>query len=285
MNTINDYCLHILRASTLEDKLIPPPKNLVNTVEPSLSFPNKPSRPPNLEFSDKKQKIPRLEHLNTAINRALTLHHFANHELMAIELFAYALLKFQTLPETNKREFLKTITEEQKHLRLYIKRMNELGLDFGDKPVNYIFWKYTPMMQTPETFSAIMSLSFEGANLDYSILYQHCFESFGDEQSGSIMEVIYRDEIKHVKRGLDILRASKPEGVTDWFYYSSLLSYPFTPRRAKGYIYVPMSREKAGLDDSFITNLAQYTDEFSNRKPEIIPQRILEAMKEKGVVF
>ncbi|MEM7181010.1 MAG: DUF455 family protein [Spirochaetota bacterium] len=274
MKTIQDYCLHLLMASKLEDKLFPPPLGLRNDSKTFYSLPQKPTREPKLEFSDKKHKIPRLEHLNQASNRGITLHHFANHELMAIELFAYFLLKFPHIDEAYKRETLKTIAEEQKHLKLYIKRMQELGVGFGDRPLNYIFWKYIPAMQTPASFAAILAISFEGANLDYSQIYRETFSYYSDTKSAKIMEVIYRDELKHVRRGVKIFHKDKPKHLSDWVHYHNLVSYPFTPRRAKAYFYFPSSREKVGLDKEFTNRLATYEDEFSNRKPEQIPPEI-----------
>ena len=261
MKTLQDYCLHLLTASKLEDKLLSPPPDLVNDSKTLSSLPQKPAREKKLEFSDKKHKIPRLEHLNQTNQRGITLHHFANHELMAIELFAYFLLKFPHIEEQFKRDTLKTIAEEQKHLKLYIKRMQELGVDFGDRPLNYIFWKYIPAMQTPASFAAILAISFEGANLDYS--------------------QIYRDELKHVHRGVKIFHQDKPNHLSDWEHYHNLVRYPFTPRRAKAYFYFPESRLKVGLDKDFANRLESYEDEFSNRKPEQIPIEILQKLKNR----
>ncbi|MCB1156184.1 MAG: DUF455 family protein [Leptospiraceae bacterium] len=275
MKTINEYCLHLLSSPSLKEKLLPAGEELLD-IKSNVVVPEKPGREKKLSFSDKKMKIPRLEHLKQADLRAITLHHFANHELMAIELFAYALLKFQDIPELNRREMLKTIADEQKHLKLYLQRIEELGMQFGDRELNYIFWKYTPKMQTKEKFAAIMSLSFEGANLDYSLLYKETFLQYGDPESASIMDVIYKDELKHVRRGLKIIKKEKPEDISDWDYYLSLLDYPFTPRRAKGYVFIPETRKKAGFSEDFIEKLSQYKDEFSNRKPEKIPREILD---------
>ena len=264
MDKITDYARCLISSGKLEDKLLPPPANMVYD-EFSGEVPEKPERDLKIQFSDKKSKIPRLEHLNDERNRAVTLHHFANHELMAIELFAYALLKFPELPRKFREDLVKTIKEEQKHLRLYLNRMNELGIELGEKPLNYLFWKQIPLMKTPEKFFTIMSLSFEGANLDYSVLYEKCFDYFEDSKSSKIMQTIYKDELKHVNRGLKIFRHYIPDKKDEWEHYNSLIQFPFTPRRAKGYIYIPQTREKAGFNDKFILELGKYHDKFSNR--------------------
>ena len=262
---IFSYAEILLKSDRLEDKLTPPPSDFSMADKFSGVVPDKPGRPANLKFSDKKSKIPRLEHLWQDYNRAITMHHFANHELMAIELFAWALLKYPSLPEKIRRDIVRTISEEQKHLRLYLQRMEETGISFGERPLNYIFWKQTPLLRTPEQFFAVMALSFEGANLDYAMVYERVFSHFEDSVSAEIMRTVYRDELKHVTRGLKAVRRSRPDNMNDWDYYQSLITFPFTPRRAKGYSYFPETRKKTGLDNSFIENLGSYRDEYSNR--------------------
>lgn len=274
MKTLNDYCLHIVLSENLEDKLLPPPEDLVDQTSKDIKIPDRPSRSSKIQVSDKKVKIPRIEQMNHKVNRAAAMHHFANHELMAIELFAMAILMFQDLGLEIRNDFLNTLKDEQKHFRLYWKRLNELGVDFGDRPLNYIFWKFLKQMQTPEKFAAVMALSLEGANLDYSLVYKKVFEHFQDKESGKVMNIVYHDEIKHVKRGFKIINRFIPKDMTDWNYYNSLLEYPFTPRRAKGFFFIPDSRRKAGFSEAFIQNLENYKDEFSNRKREILPKSI-----------
>jgi uncharacterized ferritin-like protein (DUF455 family) len=272
MNTINEYCKFILLSSTLENKLLPPPEDLVDIKDLEIKIPNTPTRELKIAISEKKSKIPRLEHLHLPINRGIALHHFANHELMATEIFAWALLKFQNIPDKSRQDLFCSLQEEQKHLKLYLERMQELGIEFGERPLNGIFWKYIPLMPSFEKFSAIMSLSFEGANLDYATIYKKTFEQYEDEKTAEIMEIVFLDELKHVKRGLKVLQRRENQSISEWDYFLSLLDHPFTPRRAKGYFYIPDTRRKVGFTEEFILKLAEYKDEFSNRKKEIIPE-------------
>jgi uncharacterized ferritin-like protein (DUF455 family) len=191
---------------------------------------------------------------------------------MATEIFAWALLKFQNIPDKSRQDLFCSLQEEQKHLKLYLERMQELGIEFGERPLNGIFWKYIPLMPSFEKFSAIMSLSFEGANLDYATIYKKTFEQYEDEKTAEIMEIVFLDELKHVKRGLKVLQRRENQSISEWDYFLSLLDHPFTPRRAKGYFYIPDTRRKVGFTEEFILKLAEYKDEFSNRKKEIIPE-------------
>ena len=274
MKTINEYCEFLLLSDRLEDKLKYPPDDLIDLKGFNKKIPSLPARETKIQISDQKSKIPRLEHLHLNINRGIALHHFANHELMATEIFAWALLKFQNISDRSRQDLFSSLKEEQKHLRLYIERMKELGIEFGDRPLNGIFWKYISFMQTFEKFSAIMSLSFEGANLDYATIYQKTFSQFGDLKTAEIMETVFLDELKHVKRGLKVIQQRENTTISEWEYYRSLLDAPFTPRRAKGYFYIPDTRRKVGFTEDFILELAKYKDEFSNRKKEIIPEEL-----------
>ncbi len=262
---ISQYAKHLLLSDNLADKLLTPSKNWEDEYNLKPIRIEKPCRPSSLQFSERKTKIPRLEHLNQTSAKGLTLHHFANHELMAIELFAFALLAFPEISYPTKLGLLKTIEEEQRHLKLYLNRMQEFGIEFGEIPVNYLFWKQIPKMHSIETFTAIMSISFEGANLDFSQIYTQTFLHFGDYKSAELMNQIFEDEVKHVKRGLKILKNNSSFSQLNWENYLSLLEYPFTPRRAKGYFYFPESRKLAGFSEEFSEKLGNFSDEYSDK--------------------
>lgn len=263
MQTYSEYAEFILRSPDLESKLLPPPGDLKDDTR-FIDIPS-PSRDSKIALSDEKSKIPRLEHLNDTRNVGISLHHFANHELMAIELFAWALLRFPDAPSGTRKGFLVSLREEQEHFRFYRNRMHELGVEFGDRPLNRLFWKQIPGMQTLEKFAAVLSISFEGANLDFARIYKQAFLFHGDTKTAEIMEKVYQDEIRHVKRGLVIFQRSKPTNVNDWNYFTSLLEYPFTPRRAKAYFFIPATRKKAGFSDEFLKSLENYQDQYTGR--------------------
>ncbi len=259
----------ILESPHLEDKLTPLDQYSIDLLlgddfiyQEPVTLPGRDFR---IQMSDEKSKIPRLEHLNEPRNIAISFHHFANHELMAIELFAYGVLKFPSAPKGAIRGFLKSLMDEQEHFKMYQSRMNQLGVGFGEKPLNKLFWKQIEKMQTLEKFVAVMSISFEGANLDYTRVYKKAFDFHGDFASSEIMEKIYLDELKHVKRGLAVFKSLKPDNLSEWDYFTSLLEYPFTPRRAKGYLYFPETRIKAGLGEEFAKSLGDYEDIYTGR--------------------
>ncbi len=182
---------------------------------------------------------------------------------------ALAIARFHKIPDS--KNFIKGIIgamkDEQKHLALYIERIRELGYDFGDFPVNDFFWKYTDKIKTPSEYLALISLTFESANLDFAYFYAKKFEEIEDFKTSKIMMEVYQDEISHVKFGEHFMGQWK--GNSDlWDYYMENLVFPITPARAKGINFDFERRIHAGLDSNFQESLLNFNDEFqiTNRK-------------------
>lgn len=256
---LTDYALRILSADTLEEKL-QPFTDLEDGNRRSLRFPSVPTRPQNLQFSSAKPpKFPSVDQLERADMRGLVFHFFANHELLALELMAHTLLKFPNAPAEFRRGLAFIMKEEQDHLRLYIDRMAENGVSFGDFPVNDYFWRLIAPVQTLEKFTSYMSLTFEQANLDFSLYFLNAFKQLGDAHSEQTLETVYRDEIGHVKHGLTWARQWKKAKQSLWEFYTNELEFPMTPRRAKGHFFYEEARQAAGFDADFITELKLYS--------------------------
>ncbi|RYD34876.1 MAG: DUF455 family protein [Verrucomicrobiaceae bacterium] len=261
---IREFAQRILFAGTLEEKLIPPPGGgLVDTDPgPALITPDAPGRPAGLHFSARghRVRLPRADELHEAEARAVLLHAFANHELLAVELMALALLKFPDAPPEFRRGLLRTLREEQDHTRLYMERMAAGGLAFGDLPVNGFFWRNIADMPTPLDYVSRLSLTFEQANLDYSRYYSQVFQQMGDSDTGALLERIHRDEIAHVGYGLKWFRRWKGEEHSDWDAWEKSLPFPLSPARGKGN--APFNREgrkRAGLDADFISRMELFS--------------------------
>ena len=180
--------------------------------------------------------------------RGRLLHFFANHELLATELMALVLLKFPEAPASFRRGVLDTLKEEQIHTRLYIHRMQQCGVEFGELPLSDYFWRSVSSMEDPLDYVTRLSLTFEQANLDYSKEYANIFTQVGDRATAKILNKIYQDEIDHVGFGLKWFRRWKADGKTDWEAFRGRLSFPLSPARAKGNHFNAEGRLDAGLD-------------------------------------
>lgn len=223
-----------------------------------------PARDEKIKTQEDQIKFPRSRSLNDKKRRGLALHFFANHELLAIEMLAGAIYKFPCLNDEDvalKKSFYSTLVDEQKHLRLYLKRMQDFGVKLGDYPLNDYFWRSMQKVENPHQFLSVLALTFESANLDFSKYYSEVFKQLGDQQTAEILDEVYRDEISHVSVGASWLK--KWRGDKDlWEYYLEGLPALLTPARAKGMTFEAQAREKAGLDADFIEKLKHYRDEF-----------------------
>lgn len=261
---IREFAEQVLFADTLEEKLATAPVGVLTDFDPGRApvVPSGPGRPAGLHFSQRgeRARLPRADELHGDEARAVLLHAFANHELLAVELMALALLKFPEAPAAFRRGLLHTLREEQVHTQLYIDRMAASGLKFGDLPVNGFFWKNISGMATPLDYVSHLSLTFEQANLDYARHYGRLFHRIGDRETGALLDRIYQDEIAHVGYGLKWFRRWKDPARGDWDAWQDTMAFPLSPARAKGN--APFNREgrlKAGFSEDFIGSLELYS--------------------------
>ena len=269
---LQDLAKQVLFGETLEEKLSFPRSEIIDTLPGSpIKTPRKLSRPHHLRLHEDgvKANHPSNAKLVDERERGRLLHFFGNHELLATELMALVLLKFPEAPSSFRLGVLETLKEEQIHTQLYIHRMKQCGVEFGELPLSDYFWKSVSSMEDPLDYVTRLSLTFEQANLDYSFEYKKVFESVGDDATASLLDRIYRDEIQHVGFGLKWFRRWKDSGRTDWEVFRKRLVFPLSPSRAKGSRYNIDGRIQAGLDDSFISDL-QVFHQSRGRTPSVL---------------
>ena len=133
--TIREFAERIVFSSDLAVKLAPPAFELRDVAAgPAISSPESPGRPRELRLvagTRERADFPREAELRDDRARGRLLHFFANHELLATELMALALLKFPDAPHAFRRGLLRTLGEEQVHTNWYIERMSDYGVSFG----------------------------------------------------------------------------------------------------------------------------------------------------------
>lgn len=265
-----DYAKQLLLSENLEDKLVPLRDVEYDLTNIDFKIPNYPSRSKKIEIKKEQAKFPKKTSFHLDEKRAMAIHFFANHELLAIEMMATALLYYPVHNEQDilfKKGLVKTIQDEQKHLKLYLNRMKDFGLELGDLPLNDFFWRQIHELNTPSKFYATMALVFESANLDFAKYYEECFKEVEDFKSSEIMHIVFEDEKSHVALGahwLNIWRKDK----SLWEYFNQNLPMLMTPARAKGIHFNRQSRVDSGLDIDFVDKLEKYYDDFgiTNRK-------------------
>ena len=257
------FAEQILFGNTLADKLLSLDQYQDETPGQALEVPVSPGRPAVLALDKYHQRervrFSQVRNFHTEKERGLVLHFFANHELLALELMALALLRFPAAPDKFRRGLVQTLRDEQEHVRLYLERLAQVGVEFGQIPVSDFFWRAIAPAPSPLDFVARLSLTLEQANLDYARHYAAAYQHLGDEETAGILTRIYRDEIGHVKHGLVWFNRWRDPGVSEWEAYQGVLQMPLTPSRAKGIGFNREGRQQAGLSEAFIDELEFYT--------------------------
>ena len=259
---LRDFAEQVLFATTLEGKLQRPAVLTDDHPGGPIASPKTPGRPLDLRIKPsgvRSAPFPTLQRLDQTEERGRLLHFFANHEMLATELMALALLRFPEAPAAFRRGVLQTLLEEQEHTRLYLRRMSECGVHFGDLPVSGYFWRAISGMESPLDYVAGLSLTFEQANLDFAQQFSRDFATIGDTATSNLLQGIYQDEIRHVAYGLHWFRKWKQPEQSDWEAYCHQLKFPLSPQRAKGLLLNVEGRRAAGLPEDFISRLNVYS--------------------------
>ena len=248
----------ILFGITLEEKLVRPEILTDQLPQNDMLIPAFPGRSSELSPGVKQRlPFPKDHELEKERSRAAILHFFANHELLAMELMALALLRFPDAPPSFRMGIAETIREEQDHLILYRDRMNQLGMELGEISVNDFFWNSLKGMRSPMDYVTGMSMTFEQANLDYSLHYMTLLEKIGDRETFELLDKVYQDEIGHVKYGITWFDRWRAQGQDQWTAYRMAMfgRQPLTVARAKGIGFDRGGRIKAGFSESFVDQM------------------------------
>ncbi|MBW2232335.1 MAG: DUF455 family protein [Deltaproteobacteria bacterium] len=262
--SVQDFCRHVLEEGGLDAKLAAPRRANGDALRddpdaPALEI-DAPARSLGLRMRGGAPRLPHPNQLASPEARAVCLARFAHHELMAVELFAWALLRWPLLPGELRAGWLHALEEEQIHCRLYLDRLAALGDRLEDHVQSDYFWKQAPAIAASphgaRAFLAAMGLTLEQANLDFSLIYRDGFRIAGDEQSARVCQRIHDDEIRHVRLASDwLMRLSPDHGSDQVAAYDEAVPFPLAANRAKGRRFDTEARRRAGLSDAFIEHV------------------------------
>lgn len=260
--TAEEFCYQLLTCGELAAKLTPPRRPdgrlLPLAVDAAPQRLSEPARTAELRMRPGAEPLPGLGRLRDPEARALCLERFAHHELQAIELFAWMLLAFPGPPLTPglRRALLLTLEEEQAHLRLYLDRLQDHGWWLGRSQLSDYLWQHHEgVLRAAEpalAFLCAMGLTFEQANLDFTLLYRDGFRAAGDEPSARVLQRVHDEEIRHVRVAMHWLRRLKAPERSEVDTYRAAVPFPLSAARAKGRRFDIAARHRAGLSDAFI---------------------------------
>ena len=251
--TIQACCRRILEGGSLQDKRAGD-VDAVDDVEAAVAVDvDLPARSGVLQMVEGAERLPALRELTRADARVACLSRFAHHELMAIELFAWALLRFPTAPPALRRGLWAALVEEQLHLGLYLDRLQVHGAALGDVPLSGYFWKLMPPIRAAadplKAFLCAQGLTLEQANLDFTVLYRDAFALAGDVDSANVLQRVHDDEVGHVRLARTWLCK---QGDDDVAAYLAHVPFPLSAARAKGRRFEIGARRRAGLSEPLI---------------------------------
>ena len=258
---LDEFAHKILNSHKLDDKLYFPERLIYNDYEAKNDI-IKPSREASISFDrlDRpKPEFKKIQHLESDFAKAAVFHFFANHELLALELMAMALLKFPQAPKAYKASLVLAMQDEQQHLKFYLERMQAYSMQFGDLQLNSFFWSCLNKVKTYKEFCAGLSLCFEQANLDFSLEYQQAFFKMGDLQSANHLQQVYEDEIRHVQMAFHWFKEWQDPNKSFWQDWQDNMQLPLGPQRAKGKKFSVQARKAVGFDSSYIKELEFFT--------------------------
>ena len=136
------------------------------------------------------------------IGRIRLLHAFAHIEFNAINIALDAVYRFRKMPRRFIDDWLLVASEEARHFRLLAAELGERGSYYGACPAHRGLWDM--VCKTRDNVLHRMALVprvMEARGLDVTPAMISRFRQFGDDAAVAILEVIYRDEIGHVRIG------------------------------------------------------------------------------------
>ncbi|MFP6656401.1 MAG: DUF455 family protein, partial [Myxococcota bacterium] len=264
--TVREFCLSVLTVGTLSAKLAAPRdedgKGLPDIDRGEPIYIESPERVAGLRMPGGSDRLPRPGQLRHSAHRIRCLSRFAHHELMAVELFAWALLRWPNLPKGLRRGLLSALVDEQRHCRLYLDRLAAHGGRFDTDDHSDYFWQQLPAIEKskagPRAFLAAMGLTLEQANLDFTLTYRDGFAEAGDHESAAVCQLVHNEEIPHVALAVHWIRllGDEPQcqaaDPSDLEAYQAAVPFPLGASRAKGRRFEKEPRRRAGLSEEFI---------------------------------
>jgi uncharacterized ferritin-like protein (DUF455 family) len=174
---------------------------------------------------------------------------------MAVELFAWALLRWPTLPLAMTRDLLHALADEQQHCRLYLGRLAAHGATLSEFPSSDYIWRHGSSVRDARGFLCAMGLTLEQANLDSTLRFAELFRAVGDPISAAVLERVHNDEVRHVAVAAHWLRELDPDTPSEVARYEAAVPFPLSAARAKGRPFHAEARRRAGLSEAFIEHV------------------------------
>ncbi|MDB5945037.1 MAG: hypothetical protein JWQ33_63 [Ramlibacter sp.] len=173
------------------------PPGAADVIAELPGIPGRPARPALASHTGLKQRS-----LATVAGRASLIHALAHIELNAIDLALDVCWRFGGMPDAFYRQWARVATEEALHFELLRDHLHSLGYAYGDFPAHNALWEMAE--KTSGDLLARIALvprTLEARGLDASPPVKAKLVGAGDLRAGEILDIILRDEIRHVAVG------------------------------------------------------------------------------------
>lgn len=140
--------------------------------------------------------------LGTVEGRAALCHAVAHIEFNAINLALDAALRFGGMPADYYTDWLSVAQDEARHFLLMRDRLRQMGYDYGDFPAHDGLWQAAE--KTAHDVLARMACVprvLEARGLDVTPGMINRLREVGDGDTVAVLEVILREEVRHVEIG------------------------------------------------------------------------------------
>lgn len=213
--------------------------------------PDRPARPDQPELLEPKDMPKR--GFGGERGRIALLHALAHIELNAIDLAFDLVARFASpwVPTAFYDDWIRVGDDEARHFLMLDARLEELGSQYGALPAHDGLWQSAE--DTAHDLAArlaIVPMVHEARGLDVTPGTIARLRRNGDEPSAALLDIIYHDEIHHVKAGTRWFGwVCEQQGHDPAPYFKDLLSQYF-----KGLLKPPFNegaRAKAGLTIEF----------------------------------
>ncbi len=162
----------------------------------STKNPGRPNKPNLVRF----QSVPKRDQSDIGLIK--TIHAICHIEFNAINLALDAVYRFRKMPDKFYQDWIQVAFEEAQHFSLINNYLSEIGYQYGDFGGHNGLWTMTH--DTDYDVLARMALVprvLEAKGLDATPKIQKRFKQSKFAKMSDILDIIFNDEITHVKIG------------------------------------------------------------------------------------
>ena len=179
----------------------------IATISHPFAMPDRPGRPDRPELLAPRAMPKRSP--GALKGRFALLHSLAHIELNAVDMTWDLVGRFarEPMPRAFFDDWVQVGLEEAKHFGLLANRLAELGGGYGDLPAHDGLWQAAQATGHDLLARlAVVPLVLEARGLDVGPAMIDSLVRAGDDASARILEIVYRDEKRHVAFGVKWFR-------------------------------------------------------------------------------